>query len=41
VLASFLRRRPLYQTEHFQQHYEASARANLERALAALRLAAG
>jgi predicted metal-dependent HD superfamily phosphohydrolase len=41
VLASFLRRRPLYQTEHFQQHYEASARANLERALAAVHPSAG
>jgi predicted metal-dependent HD superfamily phosphohydrolase len=33
VLAALLRRQPLYQTEHFRRRYEASARANLERAL--------
>jgi predicted metal-dependent HD superfamily phosphohydrolase len=31
ILAGFLRRRSIYQTEYFQQRYEASARANLER----------
>jgi predicted metal-dependent HD superfamily phosphohydrolase len=31
ILAGFLRRRSIYQTAYFQQQYEASARANLER----------
>ncbi len=37
ALESFLRRQPLYRTAHFRSRYEASARTNLERALAALR----
>jgi predicted metal-dependent HD superfamily phosphohydrolase len=36
VLAGFLRRRAIYQTEPFRQQYEASARANLERTLGEL-----
>jgi predicted metal-dependent HD superfamily phosphohydrolase len=36
VLERMLRRHPLYQTDHFRHRYEAAARANLERALAAL-----
>jgi len=36
VLTGFLRRRPLYLTERFRRRYETAARANLERALAAL-----
>jgi len=36
VLEGFLRRHPLYQTDHFRDRYEAAARANLARALAAL-----
>jgi predicted metal-dependent HD superfamily phosphohydrolase len=36
VLTGFLRRRPLYLTEQFRRRYETAARANLERALAAL-----
>ena len=36
VLAGFLRRRSIYQTEYFRERYEVSARANLERALAEL-----
>jgi predicted metal-dependent HD superfamily phosphohydrolase len=35
VLAGFLRRRSIYQTELFRNRYEASARANLERTLRA------
>jgi predicted metal-dependent HD superfamily phosphohydrolase len=33
VLASLLSRDPLFRTEHFQRHYETSARRNLRRAL--------
>ncbi len=33
VLAGFLRRRSIYQTEQFRNRYEVSARANLERIL--------
>lgn len=36
VLAGFLRRRSIYQTEYFRERYEQPARANLERALAGL-----
>jgi predicted metal-dependent HD superfamily phosphohydrolase len=36
VLAGFLRRRSIYQTERFRNQYEASARANLERTIAGL-----
>jgi predicted metal-dependent HD superfamily phosphohydrolase len=36
ILTGFLRRRYIYQTEHFRQRYEASARANLERLIAQL-----
>jgi predicted metal-dependent HD superfamily phosphohydrolase len=36
VLAGFLRRRSIYQTEYFRSRYEAPARANLERSLAQL-----
>lgn len=36
VLAGFLRRRSIYQTEYFRARYEQPARANLERALASL-----
>jgi predicted metal-dependent HD superfamily phosphohydrolase len=36
VLTEFLRRDPLFQTEAFRSKYEAPARANLARALAAL-----
>lgn len=38
VLDGLLQRRPLYQTDHFRDRYEGPARANLERALAALRV---
>jgi predicted metal-dependent HD superfamily phosphohydrolase len=37
-LDRLLQRRPLYQTDHFRNRYEGPARANLERALAALRV---
>lgn len=40
VLQAFLERRPLFQTEFFRRRYEAAARANLERAVAALGSAA-
>jgi predicted metal-dependent HD superfamily phosphohydrolase len=33
VLAGFLRRRSIYQTEFFRARYEQAARANLERSL--------
>jgi predicted metal-dependent HD superfamily phosphohydrolase len=36
VLAGFLRRRSIYQTELFRNRYEVSARANLERTLRGL-----
>jgi predicted metal-dependent HD superfamily phosphohydrolase len=36
VLSAFLQRDPLFQTEPFRQRFESSARANLQRALAAL-----
>jgi predicted metal-dependent HD superfamily phosphohydrolase len=36
VLASFLSRDPLFGTDHFQQHYETSARRNLRHSLEAL-----
>ncbi|HEU5304530.1 MAG TPA: hypothetical protein VFU40_07795 [Gemmatimonadales bacterium] len=36
ILAGFLRRRPIYQTEFFRERYESPARANLERAVARL-----
>jgi predicted metal-dependent HD superfamily phosphohydrolase len=36
ILAGFLRREPLFQTETFRRRFESSARANLRRALAAL-----
>lgn len=36
VLAGFLRRRPIYQTEDFRVRYEVSARRNLQRILAEL-----
>jgi predicted metal-dependent HD superfamily phosphohydrolase len=36
VLAGFLGRHPIYQTEYFRSHYETQARANLERVLARL-----
>lgn len=36
VLAGFLRRQSIYQTERFRNQYEAPARANLERTIAAL-----
>ncbi|HEY3011360.1 MAG TPA: hypothetical protein VGJ36_01340 [Gemmatimonadales bacterium] len=36
VLAGFLRRRSIYQTDYFRTQYEVTARANLQRALAAL-----
>jgi predicted metal-dependent HD superfamily phosphohydrolase len=36
VLSGFLRRRFIYQTERFRSQYEASARANLQRAVANL-----
>jgi len=38
VLNRLLHRQPLYQTDHFRDHYEGPARANLARALAALRV---
>ena len=34
VLASFLGRQPIYQTDYFRSHYETQARANLERVIA-------
>ena len=37
ILESFLERDALYETEHFQSRYEEQARANLRRAIAALR----
>jgi predicted metal-dependent HD superfamily phosphohydrolase len=39
ILARFAGRQPLYRTPHFQRRYEASARANLQRAIG--HLAAG
>lgn len=36
VLAGFLKRRSIYQTDYFRSRYEAPARENLERALAQL-----
>lgn len=36
VLAGFLRRRPIYQTEYFRARYEIPARQNLERIIAEL-----
>jgi predicted metal-dependent HD superfamily phosphohydrolase len=36
ILAGFLRRSAIYQTDHFRDRYEASARANLEGALVEL-----
>jgi predicted metal-dependent HD superfamily phosphohydrolase len=36
ILEGFLRRAPLFQTDAFRRRFEASARANLRRALAAL-----
>jgi predicted metal-dependent HD superfamily phosphohydrolase len=36
VLAGFLRRKSIYQTEYFRERYEQPARANLERTLSAL-----
>jgi predicted metal-dependent HD superfamily phosphohydrolase len=36
ILAGFLRRRSIYQTEYFRRQYEASARTNLERLIARL-----
>jgi predicted metal-dependent HD superfamily phosphohydrolase len=38
VLDRLFQRRPLYQTDHFRDRYEGPARANLERALAVLRV---
>jgi predicted metal-dependent HD superfamily phosphohydrolase len=36
VMAGFLGRHPIYQTEYFRDHYEVQARANLERVIAQL-----
>ena len=36
ILAGFLRRRSIFQTDFFRQRYEAPARANLERAISRL-----
>jgi predicted metal-dependent HD superfamily phosphohydrolase len=37
ILSGFLRREPLYLTQHFRRKYESSARRNLEAAVARLR----
>jgi predicted metal-dependent HD superfamily phosphohydrolase len=36
ILAGFLRRDSIYQTDYFRQRYEVPARANLERAISQL-----